>query len=332
MTLRRVSCNTNQRGVALLIVLMIVALVTVLATEMGTRLQLQIQRTVNLKDNNQAYWYAMSAESLARRSIQTLMEQTGDKIVLDQPWSQAFTYPVENGVIQARLEDMQSCFNLNALQETASASRTSQVTETMTAFHQMLLAADIGLTSYDADTLRDSLADWLDEDSQMRSYGAEDSTYEAKNPPYLAANTLMSSQSELRLLNGVSPQWINALLPLVCVVPEVASLTINVNTLPVERAAVLAGVTGLSVNQAQDVISARPQDGWDAVDDFINEPVIAALGLSDAQKAWFSVTTEYFILHSKTRYNNATFTMTSVLQASSNSPATVIRREFSGVN
>ena len=43
-----------------------------ISTEMGTRLQLQVQRTMNLKDNNQAYWYAMGAEAFARKSIQSL--------------------------------------------------------------------------------------------------------------------------------------------------------------------------------------------------------------------------------------------------------------------
>ena len=331
-----VSRGSSQRGVALLIVLLIVALVTVLATEMGARLQLNIQRTVNLKDNNQAYWYAMGAESLARRSLQTLMQDSGDKISLDQPWAQAFSYPVDNGVIQARLEDMQSCFNLNALQPDSSGDGArnpgSNVSATMTAFHQMLLAANLELTSYDADTLRDSLADWLDNDSQMRSYGAEDSTYESQSPPYLAANRLMSSQSELRLINGVSPAWLNGLLPLVCVIPESGTLNINVNTLTPERAAVLAGTTGLSLAAAQNLISSRPAEGWDNASDFLAEPAWSALNLSAEQKSWFSVTTEYFILHSKTRYNNARFTMTSVLKTAADSPVTVVRREFAGVN
>lgn len=356
----------RQRGVALLIVLMIVALVSVLATEMGTRLQLQVQRVMNLKNNNQAYWYAIGAEAFARQSVQTLMEQTGERIALDQPWSQQFAYPVENGAIEAQLEDMQSCFNLNALvaepqsgggdqpgsnnnqiassnatgnNNTANAGRqrsrrnpTDNVTDEMTAFMQMLTVADLQISSYEAETLRDSLADWLDEDSQMRPYGAEDADYEAKSPPYLAANRLMTSQSELRLVNGIKPQWMRKLLPLVCVIPEQDSLTINVNTLTRERAPVLAGMTGLDIAQAQSLISGRPANGWETPEDFLAEPVINALNLNDTQRSWFSVSTQYFILHTKAHYNNSSFTMTSVLSASSSAPAKVIRREFSGVN
>jgi general secretion pathway protein K len=63
----------KQKGVALIIVLMIVALVTVLATEMAGRLQLQVKRASNIKDNNQAYWYAMGAEQFARKSLSDLI-------------------------------------------------------------------------------------------------------------------------------------------------------------------------------------------------------------------------------------------------------------------
>lgn len=320
----------RQSGVALLIVLMIVALVTILATEMATRLQLQVQRTANLKDNNQAYWYAMGAEAFARQSLKTLFEQTADKIALDQPWAQPFAYPVPNGSIEARLEDMQSCFNLNAvLGESAQGDEPSAG---MAAFHQMLLASELEISSYEADTLRDSLADWLDSDSQVRPYGAEDSEYEAKQPPYLAANALMTAQSELRLIHGVAPAWLRQLLPLVCVIPGQTELALNVNTITEARAAVLAGATGLSLAQAQDVINSRPPEGWEEAADFLAEPAVAALNLDDSRRSWFTVTSSYFLLHTKASYNAASFTMTSVLQASEAAPATILRREFLGVD
>ncbi|QJR80819.1 type II secretion system minor pseudopilin GspK [Alteromonas pelagimontana] len=321
----------SQRGVALLIVLMIVALVTVLATQMGTRLQLQIQRTMNIKDSNQAYWYAMGAEAFARKSVTTLMEETGDKISIDQPWAKAFTYPIEGGGIQARLEDMQSCFNLNALAEQNNNKNQQQASEPMEAFHHMLLSSGFEINSYTADTVRDSLADWLDSDDSMRPYGAEDSEYESREFPYLAANNLMSSQSEIRLVNGVEASWINDILPLICVIPDVDSLAINVNTLTEERAAVLAGATGLSLQQAKSLISSRPQEGWDDVNDFLNEPVLAAMDLDETRRKWFTITSEYFILHTKTRYNKASFSLTSVLHVQGEKEVKVLRREFGGV-
>ena len=331
----------KQQGVALMIVLMIVALVAVLATEMGTRLQLQVQRTMNLKDNNQAYWYAMGAEAFARKSIQSLIEESPNVISIDQPWAQEFTYPLENGGLTANLNDLQACFNLNAITSGSAggagsnsgngSSGASNTTEAMDAFHTMLLSLSVdGLDNYTADTLRDSLADWVDEDDRMRPYGAEDSEYESREFPYLAANGPLASKSELRIINGVSPQWLNALLPLVCVIPDYNELKINVNTLEEEDAPLLAGLTGLDIQQAASLISSRPQNGWDDTNAFLSEPSIQALNLTSTRQDWFSVKTEYFMLHTKTQYNKATFKLSTVFHVNADTGVSIVNREFGG--
>mgnify|MGYP000014658329 FL=1 len=326
---------SKQKGVALMIVLMIVAFVAVLATEMGTRLQLQVQRTMNLKDSNQAYWYAMGAEAFARKSILTLVTESPDVISLDQPWAQEFNYPLENGGLTAHLEDLQACFNLNAITSGSASTDTSNssanTTEAMDAFHAMLIAMSIDeLDSYTANTLRDSLADWVDDDDFPRSYGAEDSEYESREFPYLAANGPLASKSELRIINGVSPQWLPDLFKLVCVIPGNNELNVNVNTLEDDDAPLLAGLTGLDLRQAQSLIGSRPKDGWDNKDDFLNDPAITALNLSSSRQAWFVVKTEYFKLHTKTQYNKATFKLSTVFHATADNGVSVVNREFGG--
>ena len=327
---------SKQKGVALMIVLMIVALVAVLATEMGTRLQLQVQRTMNLKDNNQAYWYAMGAEAFARKSIQSLIEESEEVISIDQAWAQEFKYPLENGGLTANLEDLQACFNLNAIVSGSASGNTnsnssSNTTEAMEAFHTMLLSLSIdGLDNFTADTLRDSLADWVDEDDSMRPYGAEDSEYESREFPYLAANGPLASKSELRIINGVSPEWLDDVLPLVCVIPDYNELKINVNTLEEEDAPLLAGLTGLDIQQATSLISSRPQNGWDDTNAFLNEPSIQALNLTSTRQDWFSVKTEYFMLHTKTQYNKATFKLSTVFHVNADTGVSIVNREFGG--
>lgn len=327
---------SRQRGVALMIVLMVVALVAVLAVDMGSRLQLQIQRTMNLKDSNQAYWYALGAEAFARKSIQTLVTESPDVISLDQPWAQEFTYPLESGGLTANLQDLQACFNVNAIlsggnTNNNNSSNSGNQTEAMEAFHTMLLALNIDeLDAYTANTFRDSLADWVDEDDFPRSYGAEDSEYESREFPYLAANGPLASTSELRIINGVSPKWLRALLPLVCVIPDNTELRINVNTLDAEDIPLLMGLTGLDNQQASSLISGRPQGGWEERNDFLNDPVITALNLSNARLDWFQVKTEYFMLHTKTQYNKATFKLSTVFHVNADNGVSIVTREFGG--
>jgi general secretion pathway protein K len=323
----------KQKGVALLIVLLIVAIVSVLATEMGSRLQLQVKRASNIKENNQAYWYAMGAEQYARKSINFLLEASDGVIHLNQPWSEEFVYPIEGGGIQAQLFDMHACFNLNALRLDApvTGGADSSKSEAAEAFLELLNKAQIEIPSFNAETLRDSLSDWLDADDNIQDLGAEDSDYESKRFPYLAANNFMAHKSELRMVNGVELAWLSDLMPLVCAIPLVDELKLNVNTIDQEHAAILAATTGLDIGQAKDVLSSRPEDGFQKPDDFLQLKQVTALTLSDERKKWFDVTSNHFILHTKTKYNNATFSMATVFAVGPDNNVTVLRREFGGI-
>ena len=326
--MRNTSPMKANRGVALIIVLLIVALVSILATEMGSRLQLQVKRISNIKDSNQAYWYAMGAEQFAKKAIKDLIEEEKGVITLEQPWHQEFAYPVEGGGIEAQLTDAQRCFNLNALRHSNPNDEESR--EIVTAFKSLLTEADIGVSDYNADLLKDSLADWLDEDSNLRDYGAEDADYESLSHPYLPANNYLINKSELRMINGAEIAWLNRLMPLVCALPQNNQLRLNVNTIEEEQAPVLAAATGMSMSDAQSLIGSRPKDGYDKIDSFLSEQEITALNLNETRKKWFTVKTEHFILHTKTRYNNATFRMTSMFKVVDDE-VSVIRREFGGI-
>lgn len=330
--MNRVKGFAKNKGVALIIVLMIVALVTVLATEMAARLQLQVKRASNIKDNNQAYWYAMGAEQFARKSIGELIELDSEVVNLEQPWSQEVTYPLEGGGIQAQLVDMQGCFNLNALRDEPGKEEQPTGEKALTAFKDMLIKAEIDIDDYDAEKLAESIADWLDEDSNLRQSGAEDADYQSLVHPYLAANNFMASKSELRLVSGIDQAWLSAILPLVCIIPGSDLLRVNINTIAPENAALLAGLTGMTLADAQSQISTRGEEGYEAIDDFFQQPAIAALEVGSKFPEWFDVKTNYFKLNIKTRYNDASFAMSTLFEVDEKTQQVkVIRREFGGV-
>jgi general secretion pathway protein K len=348
--------NTNhkkQTGVALLIMLLIVAIITILATEMMSRLQLNIARTINIKDNNQAYWYAVGAEQFAEKSLNELKTLSPDNMNLGQPWAQIFEYPIDGGGIRAELIDLQSCFNLNTLGSVktelddgengggnvggngADAGAPNAAPKTPAqGFYNLIILSTENADSYVAETIKDSLIDWLDADSNITGYGAEDADYESLRIPYVAANALMSNKSELRLVNGIEMNYLRDLLPHVCVIPDLEfnAMQININTLKEENAQVLAAMLNLGLEDAKRIISSRPVDGFKNTADFFSEPEIIGQNLTDAQKAWFVLKTNYFMLSTKTRYNNATFVMTSIIKLDGEDGVSVISREFGGIN
>jgi general secretion pathway protein K len=254
------------------------------------------------------------------------MDEDGEVIHLDQPWNQEFVYPISGGGIQAQLVDMQSCFNLNALKEPDA----TKLTERKKAFEWLLQQVEPEIPSYNRELVKNSLADWLDEDDIPQGIGAEDSEYESRQFPYITANNYMVHKSELRLINGVEVSWLRELLKLVCVLPNDSLFEINVNTVSEENAAVLAAATKLTLADAKSILTSRDSEGFQDVNAFLTLPSIQALDLSADQKKWFTVKTSHFILHTKTKYNDATFAMQTLFKVDSSNNVSIIRRDFSG--
>ena len=138
----------------------------------------------------------------------------------------------------------------------------------------------------------------------------------------------MAHKSELRLVNGVSIEWLDLLLKQVCVIPGNDQLKINVNTVDEKSAPVLAALTGLALSDAQDVIANRPKEGFKTKADFLADNAITALNMPSEREDWFDVTTSHFILQVKTTYNNATFSMATVFAVDDSQNVSILRREF----
>lgn len=318
----------KQQGVALIVVLLVMALVAITATDMGSRLQYQVKRSISLKDNNQAYWYAIAAEQFAQKTIAQLVLEGNESIHINEPWAQEdIQFPMPGGFIEATLEDLQSCFNLNALRTKNTQGTTTNLTAE--AFGRLLRTESLNIPTFNQDTLKDSLVDWVDDDSQLEgNYGAEDSDYESLVNPYLAANSMMASKSELRLVKGVEFPWLLDMMPLVCVVPELPELKVNVNTFTPEKAPVLAAIADIEVSAAENLISGIP---YDTPAEFLATAEMTNSNLPDQEKnSWFATKTQFFILHVTTAYNSGRFKMSSVFKVDGNNNVSVIRREFGG--
>lgn len=106
----------KQRGLALISVMLVLALCAIWASQITAHLSNQVNKSVNIELNQQAYWYAMGAESLAKMVLKESFKTDRDSTNLSQLWAQEEqTYPVEQGTITGKIRDLRSCLNLNAL-------------------------------------------------------------------------------------------------------------------------------------------------------------------------------------------------------------------------
>ena len=98
-----------------------------------------------------------------------------------------------------------------------------------------------------------------------------------------------------------------------------------------ENAAIIVAASGLTLSDAKAILSNRGSKGFEKTVDFLSSREIQALPpLSEEQKDWFDVKTSHFILHTKTKYNDATFAMQTLFKVDESKNVSVIRRDFSG--
>ncbi len=287
----------RQRGVALITALLVVATATAAAVAMAARQQLDIRRTGNLLHGTQAIAYTEAAESWA---VVVLKRDTRNSQIdsLDEDWAVALPATlVEGGGISGRLIDLQGFFNLNSLVDGVGQADEEAITRYKTLLRN--LGIDEGLA--------DPLVDWIDGDINVRfPDGAEDQTYLLLKPAYRTANRLMADVSELRLVQGYTPEVIRKLLPYVVALPM--ATPINVNTAPAEVLRTLDANMTLSV--AEGLVAEREQGPFATVADFQNHP---ALQGSQFNPNAASVSTQWFRLVAEADIGQARSQLTSLL-------------------
>ncbi|MDF0534570.1 type II secretion system minor pseudopilin GspK [Shewanella yunxiaonensis] len=325
----------KQRGVALIVVLLVVAIIAVLAVSISGRNQVSVRRTINMAEYDQAYWYAISAEELARKVLKQDLDDAEGRVHLQQYWALSnAVFPAEVGQIGGTISDLRSCFNLNSLSQTSTTNKNTQVeTLPVAAKQYKALLEDIGIDEFNAERLMYTLKDYLDADTDIGTYGAEDDDYEARKVPYRAANTLMSDRSELRAVLGYSQEIYRKLLPYVCVIPGNNTQVLNVNTVKVEQAALLAAMleNKISVGEAESIINQRASSGFDKVDDFWQQGSLASIASQDDQmKSSFAVSSKFFMLDGRAKVDDAVFHMQSVLHVIGGNKLEVLTRQYGG--
>lgn len=92
----------------------------------------------------------------------------------------------------------------------------------------------LGFDEPTAKTVAFSILDWKDEDDELSdpSYGAEEEYYGALERPYRCKNRPFDSQSELRLVRGVTPEIFQALSGYITVFPREGRPRLNFDTAP----------------------------------------------------------------------------------------------------
>lgn len=286
----------RQQGVALITVLLVVAIVTVVCAGLIARQQLAIRASANQIQARQALQYALGGEALAQgilvRDLKAPGSAPGQGVDhLQEAWARPLpTFPIEQGEITVRIEDLSGRFNLNSLVQTRQGAQQGEGadpqgaadgmvnTQALLQFRRLLVNLGIEQPAY-----ANRLVDWLDSrPERYQDSGAEDNEYLLAEPPYRASNQRIEDVSELRLLLGMTDEDYRRLLPYVSALPSDAAL--NVNT---ASAMVLASLRdNLTPGAAQALVQGRPAEGYRELEAFTQKlNALAPQGAGTGQEA-----------------------------------------------
>lgn len=291
------SGKTRQKGVALLTALLLVALVTILTVNLQWDTSLDIRRSQNLFEADQALLYALGAEAWASEILQTDARDS-DTDHTGEDWATPVpTLPIEGGAIRGFLEDMQGRFNLNNL-----VGRRGQVDEVaLEQFERLLTVLELD------PALARITVDWLDHDLEPGfPSGAEDSFYTARIPPYRTANLALTSASELLAIGEMDAASYLILAPYVTALPNGTALNVNTASAPVLRSL----SDQISDTVAENLVGERGDQGFDglaAFADLVEPEILQSLELSSSffrLTADVSIGSTRFTLYSLLERNN----------------------------
>lgn len=320
--------NMSQRGVALLIVLVLLASLSVIALAMTQTMRTSTARASAAESLDQIRWYALGAEALATGVLEAQWQAEPARDTWQEDWLAApVQFPIDYGLIEAKITDDTRCFNLNSL---VTRDSDGLIEDPLAAERFGLLLSEIGFDSVAAGAITQSITDWIDTDTAPGIGGSEDLDYGRLGTPYRTGNALLSGLSELRAMMGISPALYDVLRPHVCVHPETEASPININLVtPADAPVIYAAFGGmLEPSEVDSLINDIPAEGFATIDQFWGLPLFSGRNVPDTARDSFRLYSSWLRLKTNVNYNQAFILQESLLEVGDNGAVRVVSRKL----
>jgi len=301
----KVAVQTAPRGFALIIVMLVIVVFSGLAAVFAMSMKVEMQLARNVDSESEMEWLGRSGVELARYVLAQQLNCPNEPYdALNQKWAGgpggncSTNGPLSDisldqvqlgrGRFSVKITDMERKVNINF----ANREIIEQALDSM------------GVESFTASTILDSIEDWRDPNTSPHVNGAESDYYLNLPQPYIAKDGPFDDMSEVLLVRGVTsdiywgPGRTNrALQPVQSISPGVTGfsdqayssglvdvfstlgrLQVNINT---ASATVLQLVLGIDRTTAERIVKERAGlDGMDGTEDdtpYLNPPEMGRL-------------------------------------------------------
>ena len=333
--------RSRQYGVALVAALILMASIVFVLGNIFYRHQISVAQSTLIMHQNQAYFLALSAESWAKQ----LLDEDADESAFDhnnELWSQAIpAMPVDGGLINGCISDMQSRFNLNSLVKYTNATQLTSVINSENNSHATVWNNILRLKEIPPDQSRlETIIDWIDKDSStIGTSGAEQEIYESMRPPRMIADSQIVQPSELAEVMGYNLIEVQQLMPLITALPvalktkpnQIEPYAININTAADELLLAMGGDFDMTFKDV--VINNRP---FEQIQDFYDK-LAFELGYPEdnIKQRWpedlIAIATQFFELYLEVTLGEARIEVRSIIMRRFNADSVILSRSMTTV-
>ena len=333
--------RSRQYGVALVAALILMTSIVFILGNIFYRHQISVAQSTLTMHQNQAYFLALSAESWAKQ----LLDEDADESAFDhynELWSQAIpAMPVDGGLINGCISDMQSRFNLNSLVKYTNATQLMSAINSENNSHATVWNNILRLKEIPPDQSRlETIIDWIDKDSStIGTSGAEQEIYESMRPPRMIADSQIVQPSELAEVMGYNLVEVQQLMPLITALPvalktkpnQIEPYTININTAADELLLAMGGDFDMIFKDA--VINNRP---FEQIEDFYDK-LAFELGYPEdnIKQRWpddlVAIATQFFELYLEVTLGEARIEVRSIIMRRFNADSVILSRSMTTV-
>ena len=319
----------REQGAALLTVLLLVAVVGALSAAAIERLRLSTRLATNIAALDQARSFAIGVESLLALRADDIMAASPERTTLAGGWNgQTRRIPLPGGgFADATLKDGGNCFNINSVADGIPPAALTPRQAGVAQFVALMQLLEI--PGGEARRIADAAGDWVDSDQNGSRAGAEDAEYRVAAPVYRTGDTLFAEVSELRAVSVMTAEIYERILPWLCALETAELSQINVNTLGIEQAPLIAMLAPnqIRLEAARQAIAARPASGWSSVGEFYAQPALQSPVLPLDVQLQPQLRTRWFALDLRIERQGAEFTETALVDARI-APARIVARRW----
>ena len=333
--------RSRQYGVALVAALILMTSIVFILGNIFYRHQISVAQSTLIMHQNQAYFLALSAESWAKQ----LLDEDADESAFDhnnELWSQAIpAMPVDGGLINGCISDMQSRFNLNSLVKYTNATQLTSDINSENNSHATVWNNILRLKEIPPDQSRlETIIDWIDKDSStIGTSGAEQEIYESMRPPRMIADSQIVQPSELAEVMGYNLVEVQQLMPVITALPvalktkpnQIEPYAININTAADVLLLAMGGDFDMIFKDA--VINNRP---FEQMQDFYGK-LAFELGYPEdnIKQRWpedlIAIATQFFELYLEVTLGEARIEVRSIIMRRFNADSVILSRSMTTV-